>query len=312
MSSATRPIANQGKPVRVDHAAGLQMSAQDKASSIVLVVLVSLGMFVLMMFGAWLSSRLRYEVPAIPVVVVDDLGGGGGGKGTAPGVGDEQLEEVNPAEVKDLQEVSVEQSLRLVTDAVAAQSATFEGLPDGSEGGGGIGGGEGGGIGRGIGTGTGDGRGPGPGGKGTAKELPDWEVRFNGTTIELYAQQLDHFGIELAAVGGGIKTVDYASKLSQPTPVVRQALGTAEKRRFLFWRKGTLAAADKALLDKAGIANSGRVILQFLPEQVENQMRLLEAQYAKGKKLQNIKRTVFGVRGGAGAYEFYVLEQDYR
>jgi hypothetical protein len=276
----------------------LDVSAQERASSLVLALLFILGFIVLIMFAVWLSTRIKYNV-AVPVTIVEDLGGGGSGNGT-PGA-EQQLEEVSPEEVKDLQEVSVEQTLQAVTDAVSTQAVNLDAFEGGASG-----------FGTGEGTGTGDGRGPGPGGKGTATQLPDWEVRFNATTIELYAAQLDFFGVELGAIGGGKKTVDYASKLAQPNPVTRTAAGDAEKRRYLVWRKGPLAAADKSLLQKAKIDTNGRIILQFLPEPVETQMRTLEAQYAKGKKLNEIRRTVFGVKGTPGQYEFYVLEQDYR
>src|SRR4051812_18638087 len=131
MSIIDRPEPRLSAHAVAQHAAKLSVSPQDHASSIILVLLLSLGTLVVMMFGVWLSSRLRYEVPAMPVVMVDDLGGGGGGKGTAPGIGDQQLEEVSPEEVKDLQEVSVDQSMKMVTDAVAQQSANFEVLQDG-------------------------------------------------------------------------------------------------------------------------------------------------------------------------------------
>jgi hypothetical protein len=229
---------------------------------------------------------------------VDDLGGGGSGNGT-PG-GEQQLEEVSPEEVKDLQEVNVEQTLQAVTDAVSTQAQNLDAIEGGVSG-----------LGHGEGTGTGDGRGPGPGGPGKATQLPDWEVRFNATTIELYAAQLDFFGIELGAIGGGKKTVDYASALAQAKPNTRTAPGDKEKRRYLLWRKGPLASADKELLAKAGIDTTGRIILQFLPEPVELQMRTLEAQF-KNKKLNDIRRTIFGVKQNGAAYQFFVAEQDYR
>lgn len=265
----------------------------------VVAMLIVLGFLVLMMFAIWLSSRVSFQVP-LKVTVVDDIGGGGSGNGT-PGA-EEQLEDVSPEEVKDLQEVNIEQTLQAVTDAVSTQAVNLDAVEGGATG-----------LGTGEGTGTGDGRGPGPGGgKGSATQLPDWEVRFNATTIELYAAQLDFFGIELGAIGGGKKTVDYASQLAQPNPVTRSAPGDGEKRRYLVWRKGPLAAADKSLLQKAKIDTTGRVILQFLPEQIELQMRTLEAEHAKGKKLSEIRRTAFGVKGTGGKYEFYVAEQDYR
>lgn len=276
----------------------LDVSSQDRASSMVVALLVLLGLVVLLMFLVWLGNRLKYNPPVVPVTL-GQLGGGGSGDST-PGA-EQQLEDVSPEEVQDLQEVNVEQTLQMVTDAVSTQVVNLESLEMGASG-----------LGSGEGTGTGDGRGPGPGGDGTETQMPDWEVRFNASSIEVYAQQLDFFGIELGAIGGGKTTVDYASKFTLPKPVVRSAPGKDEKRRYLLWRKGPLAAADKTLLGKAGVDTNGRIILQFLPPPVETQMATLEAEQAKGKRLSEIRRTVFGVRGTPGKFEFHVIEQDYR
>jgi hypothetical protein len=295
-SPSQRPNPAFAKPKEPEK---LDVSAQDRASGMVVALLVLVGTVVLLMFLVWLSSRLRFNPPAVPVTLVEELGGGGRGDGT-PGA-EQQLEDVSPEEVKDLQEMTVEQTLQAVTDAVSTQAVNLEAVEGAASG-----------LGNGEGTGTGDGRGPGPGGPGTATQLPDWEVRFNATTLQVYAQQLDFFGIELGAIGGGKKTVDYASKFTQPNAIVRAGNGAVEKRRYLVWRKGPLADADKQLLSKAGIDVNGRVILQFLPEPVERQMATLEAQYAKGRKLNEIRKTVFGVRAVDGKYQFFVVEQDYR
>jgi hypothetical protein len=221
------------------------------------------------------------------------------------------LEDVSSDEVPSLQEQTAEQGLEAVAAAVSIQVANIENFDELAEGGGGIGGGSGGGIGMGVGTGIGDGRGPGRGGK-PGGQLPEWEVRFNASTIEVYSQQLDFFNVELAAIGGGKNTIDYASKFTQPKPDVRTGTSDKEKRRYLTWRKGPLAAADKQLLAKAGIETTGRIVLQFLPFDVEQQMAQIEAQFAKGMKMSQIRRTAFAVRGSEGKFEFYVVEQDLR
>lgn len=290
----------------------LDVTRHDQASSILVALLVTLGIVVFLMFFAWLSSRIRYETPTLPVEVVEGLGdgGGGGGTGTAPGP-EQMLEDVSSDEVPALQEQNAEQGLEAVAAAVSIQVSNIENFDELAEGGGGIGGGSGGGIGMGVGTGIGDGRGPGRGGK-PGGQLPEWEVRFNASTIEIYSQQLDFFNVELAAIGGGKNVIDYASKFTQPQPAVRSGSSTQEKRRYLTWRKGPLAAADKQLLAKAGIDTSARIVLQFLPFEVEQQMAQLELEYARGKKMSQIRRTVFAVRGSEGKFEFYVVEQEDR
>jgi hypothetical protein len=276
----------------------MEVSNYERVSSMLIALLMIFGFIVLLMLLIWFSSQFSFRRPVVPVTMIDDLGGGGRGNSTPNS--EETLDEVMPDEVQEVQEVNVERTLSEVATAVTAQTMTLDMLPGKT------------GFGKGQGNGMGDGRGPGPGGPGTAKELPSWEVRYNATTIDIYAQQLDFFGIELGVAGGGKTNVDYASNFSRPKPSNRTGDGSKEGRRYLLWRKGPLAAADKELLKKAGIDSQGRIVLQFVPEPTEKLMATLEMQYAKGRKLQEIRRTVFGVRGTPGKYEFYVLEQDYR
>jgi hypothetical protein len=276
----------------------LKVSRYEQVSGMLIALLMILGAIVVLMALIWFSSQFNFRRPVVPVTVVDDLGGGGKGNSTPDS--EQTLDEVAPEEVQEVQEVKIEQSLSEVATAVTAQNMTLE-LMSGKTG-----------FGKGEGTGMGDGRGPGPGGPGTAKELPAWEVRFSATTLDVYAQQLDFFGIELGVAGGGKSTVDYASNLARPKPTRRVGEGAAEKRRYLLWRKGPLASADKQLLAKAGIETEGRIVLQFVPEPTEKIMATLEAQYAKGRKLHEIRRTIFAVKGSPGKYEFVVAEQNYR
>jgi hypothetical protein len=59
----------------------LDVSAQDRASSMLVAMLVLLGLVVFIMFAIWLSNRVTFNIPA-KVTIVDTLGGGGGGNGT--------------------------------------------------------------------------------------------------------------------------------------------------------------------------------------------------------------------------------------
>ena len=77
------------------------------------------------------------------------------------------------------------------------------------------------------------------------------------------------------------------------------------------WRTGELIEADKQLLAKGGIDTNNRVILQFYSPETEAILAGLEQKQAGTRNLKEIKRTVFGVRGGP-QFEFYVVSQEYR
>jgi hypothetical protein len=297
-SSEPRSAEKRPRIGAVQNPVTMEVSSYERVSSMLVALLMIFGFIVLLMLLIWFSSQFSFKRPVVDVTMVEDLGGGG--KGNSAPNSEQTLDEVMPDEVQEIQEVNVEKTLSEVATAVSAQTMTLDMLPGKT------------GFGNGQGNGMGDGRGPGPGGPGTAKELPAWEVRFSATTLDMYAQQLDFFGIELGVAGGGKTTVDYALHLSRARPTVRTADGGKEGRRYLLWRKGPLASADKELLKKANIDTQGRIVMQFVPEPTEKMMATLEAQHAKGRKLHEIRRTVFGIRGTPGKYEFYVLEQDYR
>jgi hypothetical protein len=284
---------------RERRAAEMGVSNYDKVSGFLASTLLLLGSFTLLLFLIWLGNQIVIRPPVIPITYApEELGGGGSGNGQEGMT--QELEEPSPEELQ-LVEPNLTQTLEVLTDVVSTKAVELESLEAASSG-----------FGKGIGTGRGDGRGPGPGGPGTGTMLPDWEVRFQGTTLESYAQQLDFFGIELAVLGGGKATVDYASQLTLKKPVARSTDGKNEQRRYLLWRKGPLAEADRTLLSRAGIDHKGRVILQFVPPNVEQQMKVLEAQHAKGRRLAEIKKTIFAVEGVPGNYKFVVADQIYR
>jgi hypothetical protein len=163
------------------------------------------------------------------------------------------------------------------------------------------------------GSGRGDSRPPGPEGEGDDVVPPweRWEIRYSTASIEEYARQLDFFHIELGAAGGS-KLIDYAYNLSNNPPARRQGSGKDEKRVYLTWRSGTLRQFDEQLLARAGIPTSGRIVMQFIPEEVYNELHRLEFENARGRPPTEWLRTIFGVRSVGRGFELYVIDQTFR
>jgi hypothetical protein len=138
-----------------------------------------------------------------------------------------------------------------------------------------------------------------------------WEVEYpESNTLTEYAAIIDFFKIELAAVGDS-STIELASKFSQEQPAVRKLVASGNETRLYFsWRKGSSReAADRELLKKAGVETENRVLVQFIPEAVEQTLVTLEKSYA-GRGAQDVRRTRFGVRKKDAGYEFYVMDQE--
>jgi len=168
--------------------------------------------------------------------------------------------------------------------------------------------------GRGEGTGSGDGRGPGPGGPGTSDGIPAyerWEVRMTSTSIAEYARQLDFFGVELAVAGGGNPNVEYVSKVSATPPTKKIGNPKDERRLRFMHRSGQLREMDREIVRRAGINPDGRVVFQFYSQEMYTNLLTLENVRKGTRRIKEIRKTIFGVRGTAGRYEFFVIDQLY-
>lgn len=297
---AQRPVHQR----RSSRNAALQVSAYDQVSGMLLSLLLIVACVVGMMFLIWLSTRTWISTPAIPVMVLEDVGGGGSGVGGGTEVTEPNFEEPAAEELTEVAPPKVEE----IIDAISLEAtqkleeAELTITPPSSS------------WGNGEGTGQGDGKGPGPGGPGTSDGIPAWErweVRLNATTLDEYKKQLDFFKIELAVAGGGSPVVTYISNVST-TPKVRTGNPKDEKRLRFMHRSGALKKADREIVAKAGVDAGGKVVFQFYSEETYKALLTLENIAMKPRRIIEVRRTVFGVRGSAGKYEFYVISQDYR
>jgi hypothetical protein len=276
----------------------LRVSAYERVASLLLALLLIVGFIVFTLFLIWWAQRAIAANQPVKIAAVEELSGRGD---HALGVGRE-MEEPGVEELADVEQPQLADSLAAVTTAVSLQPATLDQLLGEAEL-----------VGRG--RGQGDSRGAGPGGEGTAKIIPRWdrwEIRFSASQVETYAKQLDFFGIELAAMGGGKADVEYAAKLSLDSPTKRTGKGADEKRLRFGWKAGRLQEFDRQLLAKAGIDMHGRVVVQFASGALEDELARLENEHLAGRDLSEVRKTVFGVESAAGGYKLLVLRQDLR
>ena len=292
------PFVNQTSPANAslpskktikDRPTALNVSAFDRTASLLIALLVLVGTTVTMLLVMWMSNKVFVSQEDVAIEYIEPLAAGNS-------QGDmRDLEEPGEEEVEDLTEPQMEETLDAVTDAISAQRATlesFEGEARSST------------------------KGKGGSGKlgegGTADIIPRWqrwEILFTTSTMNVYAEQLDFFNIELAAVGGGSPTIDYASQLSRRNPATRRGKADEEDRIYFAWRKGKLQSADKQLLSKAGISTSGKVQVQFYPANTVNMLAGVERAYAGDIPLEGIAKTVFGVKTDGNQHSFFVIEQ---
>ena len=182
----------------------IRTSAYDQVSSLLLTSLLLVSISVFLMFLIWLSATLVFSQRSVPVKLVENVAG----RGDHAAGFERDMEAPGMEEMPELAEPQIETSLEAVTETVSSVAASVDVLdtPSGvtSKGEGGLG----------------DSRPPGPLGEGEniIPRWERWEVRWSATSLAGYARQLDHFKIELGAVGG-TSQVDYALNLSKPHPI---------------------------------------------------------------------------------------------
>jgi hypothetical protein len=92
----------------------------------------------------------------------------------------------------------------------------------------------------------------------------------------------------------------------------RQPAGQKDDRLYFVWQGGRFRDEDRAVMSRAGINTSGRIVCQFCPAEIENQLATLEQQQLGNRALRDIRRTIFGVRPAGRGFEFYVIEIQWR
>ena len=141
--------------------------------------------------------------------------------------------------------------------------------------------------------------------------IAHWEIRFpSGNTVDTYARQLDALGVELGVIGGSDRIV-YASGFTKDKPDRREGRADDEQRFYMTWRSGALRDLDSALLSRAGIPTSERIVAQFYPPTLERTLADLERKFADKRDLAEVRRTVFALEPLDKSYEFRVVEQEY-
>lgn len=287
------------QPHELPPRSGFGVSPYEQVASWVVALLMLVGLSVSTMFVLWYTSQGYIPPRVVPVELVESAGGGdnsinqgGGGAFEAPNLDD--LTKQPELQLNSLPQLVAAIPAALARRKVASNQQSVLGDPGASGAGGGGGG-----------AGSGPGQGEGRAGFTRAER---WEIRWpEGTSLTEYARCLDYFKIELGLVGAANEVI-YVRQFRAAQPAKRTARREQEQRLFLSWRRGKLQQADRDLLNKAGADPGERVILQFIPPDLEETLAQLEHRYANRQPYE-IRRTLFAVRSRGTGFEFVVLEQ---
>lgn len=281
----------------------LNVTKYEIVTSFLIALIIGLLIAVIWLLVIWISTRPPKKDDAVPVEFIQMAGG------YEDGAVDETLDLESPedptqdatlAEIES-DETEVEEALEAVEElsddaaqqvqeqlALDAQNAGTPGSSDGTGR-------------RPLGSG---------GGPGGFPNDQRWFIRFSDEgSLQTYAEQLDHFGIELGALVGG--KMYYVSNFSAAKPTKRESTsGAGENRLYMTWRGGGRKKSDIDLFRKVGVDVGSGTLFHFYPKKSEALLLQTELSY-RDRKVEEIRRTYFTVKGTTGNYTFSVTRQSY-
>ncbi len=299
----TSPLADP-RPVE----ARLRVEPYDRVAAGLVTALVLLGTADALALLIWLQPLMAPVAPRPETVwLLERVGGSDQGKESGQ-------DKVVPGaeELMEFTEVDFEQLLEQVVEVGTTVSDQYDTAVHGVQ--------------R---TGTdrqpGDPDDPGPGETSGVPPWERWELRFDADSLDDYARQLDELDIELGLIGGGYPLVDYVARFTG-RPRHRRGKGADERRIYFTHADGQLNAYERRLARRAGVPVEGRIIVLFIPRELQREMLRMELRHAtprgklagmtkdeQSRLVARIEKTVFAARRDAnGGFRFVVVSQKLR
>lgn len=300
--STRLPTAASAAAPRVVEPVKLSVSAFDRAATLIVTLLVTVGALVGVLALVFFANKLTSTVPSIALVPVEATSPtGNGGFGTDP----------EPPGVLDAPELSEPQlgetlDALMSVDVLSAVATSDAEIADRSI--------EAAGQAAGRGNGLGDARSPGPGNDGVIERVPRWErwkIRFEPSSEADFAAWLDQYEIRVGVLGRDNK-VHVAWNFSRGTPIV-EAKPPLDYARWgqTIPADGPMPALTKRLATSAGIMAFGRIALLFYPTEVETLLWTLEGERNPFRDANKVRETVFTVIRERSGFKFAVVDQKY-
>lgn len=271
-------------------------SAYDRLSAALFALILLFSFLFCILFLIWLTSVFDFSRRLAGPIVVANLEGDSKPEGVADDILEPGVEEFPEVETPQLAN-----SLEAVTDSVSSVRASLEKRSGDAEQ-----------AGRGSGYGSREG-GPGTGGDGIP-EYKRWVINYEADDILTYAQQLNFFKIDIGVIH---QTRNDIWRLGQPGAqnTVTKTNRQLEDQTLRFQHKRPrMRRWDEELCRRAGIDLSNTIQSQFYGESTRNIIRQAEAAaLAKaGRKLNEVRNTVFKVVPSGDGFEFAVIDIVYR
>jgi hypothetical protein len=280
----------------------LSVSSFDRAATIVITSLVTVGTLVGLLALVFFANKFHSTptpIAMVPVEATSPTGNNGFGTDPEPpGVPDApELSEPQLGETLDaLMSVDVLSAVATSDAVVADQTVEAAGEAAGR------------------GNGLGDARQPGPGNDGVIERVPRWErwkIRFEPNSAADFAAWLDQYKVRIGVLGrDNLVHVAWNFSGGSPTVEAKPPLDYAPWGQTIP-ADGPMPALTNQLARKAGILQFGRIALLFYPFDVERLLYTLEDARNPSRDPNKIRETVFTVILMGDEFQFQVVDQRY-
>jgi hypothetical protein len=285
-----------------DGSAKLSVSTFDRAATLVITSLVTVGATVACLALVFFANKFTSTptpIAMVPVEATSPTGNGGFGTDPEPpGVPDApELSEPQLGETLDAM-MSVDVLSAVATSDAVVSDRSIEAAGQAA----------------GRGNGLGDARQPGPGNDGVIERVPRWErwkIRFEPNSEAEFASWLDQFKIRIGVLGRDNMVhvawgfASGASQVEAKAPLDYASWGQTIPA------DGPMPALTSRLAQKAGIMQFGRIALLFYPFEVESALYTLEKERNTSGDANKIRETVFTVIRDRSGFTFKVIDQRY-
>ena len=273
-------------------------SSYDRVNAILIASLVMFGFLFAVLFLIWVTSVVDFSRPTDGLLIIDgDKAGEDKPKGEADDAEDPGVEEFPEIETPQLAN-----ALEAVADSVSSVQGALEKRSGSAKQ-------------MGKGSGFGSREGGGNGGDGIP-EYKRWIINYSAADTDTYAKQLSFFSIEIGVVAEAKQSIKRLVDPSGARRVVNSDRKTETEAKNIYFvhKKQRFLAWDRSLAERAGIDTNAALTVLFYNDQTRQIIRTVEAQKLQefGKKLADVKNTIFKVVPSGNGYKFEVTEIIYR
>ncbi|MEL7496169.1 MAG: hypothetical protein AAFN77_01065 [Planctomycetota bacterium] len=144
-----------------------------------------------------------------------------------------------------------------------------------------------------------------------------WMIHYHLDDLGGYAQQLEHFGIQIGVVLEEEQTIWRVSNLTGGKPTLKKSTRQREnqlKSVYFLHPSGRVKRWSQAIAESAGVSMENAFTVEFYPLQTVSELAQLESAEVlrQGRSVDEVAKTEFKLKQVDGGFRFVVHNVEYR